>query len=328
MSIHPMWDNFPEIKGDLAWSYRLIEKKIRIRNKDVEATLYDLLHSGGKLLRPAYAILFSRFGNSSKQNHKKIIYTAASVEILHMATLIHDDVIDESPTRRGTQTVQAKYGKDIAVYTGDFLFTVYFDLLADMGESQNTLKLNAFAMKRILLGELDQMHLCYNTNVTVRQYLRRVNGKTAQLFSLSCFEGAKHGKADLAVIAASQHIGRHIGIAFQILDDILDYTVDSETMKKPVLEDVKQGVYSLPLILAMHHHQAEFEPFLQKKEQMSATDVEAVLALIKKYQGVEQAQDLAERYTNKALKGIERLPDRAEKEILLKITKQLLNRHY
>ncbi|MGY3779199.1 polyprenyl synthetase family protein [Isobaculum melis] len=328
MSIHPMWDNFPAIKNDLAQSYHIIEKKIRIRNKDVEATLYDLLHSGGKFLRPAYAILFSRFGNPSKQDHKKILATAASVEILHMATLIHDDVIDESPTRRGTETVQAKYGKDIAVYTGDFLFTVYFDLLADIGESQKTLKLNAFAMKRILLGELDQMYLCYNTNVTVRQYLRRVNGKTAQLFSLSCFEGAKHGKADLAVIAASQQIGRQIGIAFQILDDILDYTVDSDTMKKPVLEDVKQGVYSLPLILAMHNHQAEFEPFLNKKEQMTATDIEAVLALIKQYRGVEQAQALAERYTNKALKRIEHLPNKPEKEILMTITKKLLNRSY
>lgn len=328
MPIHPMWENFPAIKDDLAESYAVMEKKVRIRNKEVETTIHDLLHSGGKLLRPAYFILFSRFGSATKKKHKKLIYTAASLEILHMATLIHDDIIDDSPTRRGTPTVQAKYGKDIAVYTGDFLFTVYFDLIADSTDSFSTIKLNAFTMKRILIGELDQMHLRYNTDVTLRQYLRRVTGKTAQLFSLSCFEGAQMGKADLKVITSSHHIGHNIGIAFQILDDILDYTENSEVLKKPVLEDVKQGVYSLPLILAMRGHQKEFAPYLKNGSSMSQEDVTMVLSLIEKYQGVEEAKNLAERYTNKALKGINHLPEQPEKQLLLALTKQLLNRNY
>ncbi|MGX7420396.1 polyprenyl synthetase family protein [Carnobacterium gallinarum] len=326
MPIHPMWEQFPEIEKDLVESYAIIEKKVRIRNKDIQQTVQDLLHSGGKLLRPAYFILFSRFGSIEKKEHQKIIYTAASLEILHMATLVHDDVIDDSPTRRGVDTVQSIYGKDIAVYTGDFLFAVYFGLIADSLESFSTLKLNAFTMKRILIGELDQMHLRYNTEITLRQYLRRVTGKTAQLFSLSCFEGAKMGNADLTVVTLSYHIGHNIGIAFQILDDILDYTENSDTLKKPVLEDVKQGVYSLPLILAMKDHKKEFCPYLNKGAEMTNEDVKIILELIQKYEGVQLAKNLAERYTNKALKSIQKLPNLPEKTLLYNLTHTLLTR--
>ena len=328
MPIHSMWDNYPEIKDELAESYAVIEKKVRIRNKEVEQVIFDLLHSGGKLLRPAYFILFSRFGDTETLNDKKTTHVAASLEVLHMATLVHDDIIDDSPTRRGTQTVQSKYGKDIAVYTGDFLFAVYFGLLAETTESVAAIKLNAFVMRRILLGELDQMHLRYNTEITLRQYLRNITGKTAQLFSLSCLQGAKTGKADLAVITSSQHIGHNIGIAFQILDDILDYTQNSKTLKKPVLEDMRQGVYSLPLILALRKHKKAFESYLSKGPDMSAEDIQAVVDLVETYQGIEEAQKLAERYTNKALSAINRLPERPEKAVLYHLTEQLLHRNY
>ena len=328
MPIHSMWDDFPEIKDELAESYAVMEKKVHIRNKEVEQVIFDLLRSGGKLLRPAYFILFSRFGNTKTQNHKQITHAAASLEILHMATLVHDDIIDDSPTRRGSPTVQSKYGKDIAVYTGDFLFAVYFGLIADSTESLSTIRMNAFVMKRILLGELDQMHLRYNTEITLRQYLRNITGKTAQLFSLSCLQGAKIGQANLAVTTSSQHIGHNIGIAFQILDDILDYTKDSETLKKPVLEDMKQGVYSLPLILALRGNKKKFEPFLSKGPNMSDEDVQIVSDLVSQYGGVEEAKQLAKRYTDKALKAIRLLPERPEKAVLYQLTKQLLHRDY
>ncbi|MEG0497517.1 MAG: polyprenyl synthetase family protein [Carnobacterium sp.] len=329
MPIHPIWNHYPEIKEELAESYAVIEKEVRIRNKEVEQVIFDLLHSGGKLLRPAYFILFSRFGDShTHKKNKQITYTAASLEVLHMATLVHDDIIDDSPTRRGIQTVQSKYGKDIAVYTGDFLFAVYFGLLAETTTSISTIRLNAFVMRRILLGELDQMHLRYNTDITLRQYLRNITGKTAQLFSLSCLQGAKMGNADLKTITSSQHIGHNMGIAFQMLDDILDYKQDSMSLMKPVLEDMKQGVYSLPLILALRGHKKEFKPYLSKGHEMSPDDIQKVADLVMQYSGIEEAQELAERYTNKALSAIQSLPERPEKAILYDLTERLLIRKY
>lgn len=328
MPIHPMWETFPEISKDLADCYTLIKDKTHIRNKDIQKAIYDLLEGGGKLLRPAYFILFSKFGNVEKQDHKKLIYAASSVEVLHIATLVHDDIIDDAPIRRGSQSIQAKYGKDIAVYTGDFLFTVYFDLLAHATESTAAVKLNAFAMKRVLLGELDQMHQRYNLDITLRQYLRSISGKTAQLFALSCFEGAKWGKCSPAVVISSRHIGYNIGIAYQILDDILDYTQTSRTLAKPVLEDVKQGIYSLPLILAMRQNKKAFEPILTKKKEITDEDTQKLTALIKEYGGIEEAQSLAIRYTDKALHAISKLPERPEKNILYELTEALLNRNF
>ncbi|MGB3160652.1 MAG: polyprenyl synthetase family protein [Carnobacterium sp.] len=328
MAIHPIWSHYPEIEDELATSYAVIEKKVRIRNKEVEQVIFDLLYSGGKLLRPAYFILFSRFGDSDLKKTTQLTHAAASLEVLHMATLIHDDIIDDSPTRRGIETVQSKYGKDIAVYTGDFLFAVYFGLLAETTNSVSTIRLNAFVMRRILLGELDQMHLRYNTDITLRQYLRNITGKTAQLFSLSCLQGAQMGKADLKTITSSQHIGHNIGIAFQILDDILDYKQDSISLKKPVLEDMKQGVYSLPLILALRGHKKNFTPYLSKGQEMSDDDIQQVAHLVKKYNGIEEAQNLAERYTNKALTAIQQLPERPERDLLYDLTERLLNRKH
>lgn len=328
MLIHPMWDNFPEIKKDLLDCYALMEEKVQIRNKDIQKAIFNLLSGGGKLLRPSYFILFSRFGDVQKQDRKKLLYAASSVEMLHVATLVHDDIIDESPTRRGTQSIQAKYGKDIAVYTGDFLFTVYFDLLAHATESTDAVKLNAFAMKRILLGELDQMHQRYNMDISLRQYLRSISGKTAQLFALSCFEGAKWGQCSPSVVISSRHIGHQIGIAYQMLDDILDYTQESETLAKPVLEDVKQGVYSLPLILAMKNHKAAFAPLLHKGKEMTTEDTQQIVALIDKYDGITEAQKLAERYTAKALNGIAALPECPAKPILYQLTQELLYRNF
>lgn len=120
-------------------------------------------------------------------------------------------------------------------------------------------------MKRLLLGELDQMHTRYNIDESIADYLQSINGKTAELFWLACIEGAHFGGLDLENQERAGEIGRNIGIAFQVFDDILDYTADSGTLKKPVLEDLAQGVYTLPLLFAKEQNPAAFESYLSKK---------------------------------------------------------------
>lgn len=328
MHIHPMWDELPDINKQLSECILLIKEKTTIENKAIQDTIFQLLDSGGKLLRPAYFLLFSKLGNIEKQNHQQLIAAAASTEVLHLATLIHDDIIDDSVTRRGVETVQSQYGKDVAVYAGDLLLSVYFDLLADATESTEAIKLNALSMKRLLLGELEQKANTYNIDITFRQYLRSVKGKTAQLFELSCFEGAYWGKASPEVIKKSRQIGHHIGIAFQMLDDILDYSQSSDILAKPVLEDVKQGVYSLPLILALQENKQAFIPLLSKKTEMTPADIDQVVSLIEHYQGLKKAHEIAAYYTKKALEIISQLPDCPEKEILYQLTRTLLNRNF
>lgn len=325
MIVHPLWEMYPAVQKDLIETKRVMEKSVKIRNKEITATLQLFFGAGGKLLRPAYFLLFSKFGTI--ESDKKRYRMAASLEILHVATLIHDDIIDDSPVRRSMPSVQALYGKDIAVYTGDFLFTVYFHLLTNATSDLKTIALNAQSMKRILVGELDQMNLRYNTDITVKQYFQHIKGKTAQLFEFSCYEGAHYAHASKIIQLQAKRIGYNIGMAFQIMDDILDYKSTEEDMQKPVFEDMKNGYYTLPLILAMNENRAVFLPYLEKKTELSNQEMKEVQQLIEKYKGIEKAEMIAERFTNKALTSIKKLPDIAEKDILYHVTEVLLDRN-
>src|SRR5699024_10094207 len=182
------WNNYPTIQNKLQAVCSIIEEQLAVRNKEIQDTLTDFANSGGKYLRPAFFLLFAELGPKEQQNNQQLLQVAASIEILHMATLIHDDIIDDSPKRRSQITIQSKYGKDIAVYAGDLLFTQFFDLLTQTINGSSYMSINARAMKSLLLGELDQMHTRFNQQETIEQYLKSINGKTAELFWLACSE--------------------------------------------------------------------------------------------------------------------------------------------
>ncbi|MGT2832859.1 polyprenyl synthetase family protein [Streptococcus halotolerans] len=320
------WKQYPDLNNNLNKTRLLIEQSIQVRNDDIRSALETLTKSGGKYLRPAFFFLFTSFGPENPKTNHSLIEIAASLEILHMATLIHDDIIDDSPLRRGTVTIQSQFGKDVAVYTGDFLFTVFFDLVLRNMNGSPYMAVNAKTMKKILVGELDQMQLRYHQDQKVRDYLRAVSGKTAALFQLACREGAYFSEANKDIIRLAGHIGHNIGMAFQILDDILDYSADKEKFNKPVLEDLTTGVYSLPLLLAMETNPAAFQELLNKKENITQVDIKTVSSLVRENQGIDKAKALAQRFTNKALEDIQKLPRNKERNILSRLTKELLKR--
>lgn len=324
MKIHPMWKKYPSLQAELKACNALIEKNITIKNKDVNQKITELLSSGGKMLRPAYTIMFSQYKKDA--DSKKAQAIAAAIEVLHLATLVHDDVIDESPLRRGQETINSRYDNRVAVYTGDYLFTVCFRLLSDYVEDAGALQLDNNGMEKILIGELNQMDMTFNPKMTMRNYIQQIQGKTAQLFALSCYAGAyEEGSEKLA--KAAYQIGNNIGLAFQIIDDILDYTQKTDVMGKPIMNDFKKGIYTAPLLFAMQENRRAFEPYIAKKEQISEEELEEVYHLIQQYRGEEKAKELADKYTQKALKQIERLPDNPVKEQLLIITEQALMRN-
>jgi len=324
MRSHTMWDNYPTIQQDLNDVLLIIESNIKIRDKTIERIIKELIYAGGKLLRPAYFLLCSQIG--PQYNRDQVLSIAAALEVLHMATLVHDDVIDDAPTRRGQETIQAKLGKNYAVYTGDYLFCLCFKILARHSKDLSNIEFNSSSVERILVGELNQMSMHYNTNIDIKQYLKQISGKTAQLFSLSCYLGAEISEASLYHKRISRRIGHNMGMAFQILDDILDYTQGTKCFGKPVLNDVKQGIYSLPLIYAMKKNREAFRTLLEKGNLLTEDDLSTILSLIHKYNGIQDAQDLATKYTNKALLLIEKLPEGSYREDMLLITGSLLNR--
>lgn len=320
--VHPMWMEYPELHEELKQVKAMMHESVTIENQQIREAIWAVLESGGKMVRPAYLILFSMWNEN--RNKEEVHAVAAALELLHVATLLHDDVIDEADTRRGQETISARFGNRVAIYAGDYLLTVCYQLLSKYSPDLAGIQLPTDGMMRVVEGELLQMEESYKTDVTVQDYLKRIDGKTAQLFMLSCMMGERF--SGMGELERSRHIGNSIGMAFQLLDDILDYEVTSDQFGKPVLEDVVQGVYTMPLIASLPKCEKELLPLLEKKNQLTATDRLAIQKLVVNAGGVETAKDFAEKYTMKAIHQIEKLPEADVKPMLLKITNQLLQR--
>ncbi|MDT2705378.1 polyprenyl synthetase family protein [Enterococcus dispar] len=326
MKLHPLWQEYPALQPELRQTLTLMEDSIKLKNKPVADAILSMIHSGGKLLRPAYQLLFSQFG--PEQDRKKAVSLAASIEMLHTATLVHDDIVDEADLRRGLQTIRSEFGNAVAVYAGDSLFVCCFKLMADYASSMRSLQINSRSMEKILNGELGQMDTRFDTTVTINDYLENISGKTAELFSLSCSVGALESGTGERFAKQCGDIGQNIGMAFQIIDDILDYSQPATAIGKPVLEDVRQGVYSLPLLLALQKAPQQVLPLLEKRGEITDEEVETLYGYVHEFGGVEAAKAYAEDYTDKALKGIKKLPDNDlnTKATLLRLTQTILER--
>lgn len=320
--IHPMWMEYPELHEELKQVKAMMHDVITVENEKIREAIWAVLESGGKMVRPAYLILFSMWNEN--RNKEEVHAVAAALELLHVATLLHDDVIDEADTRRGQETMSARFGNRVAIYAGDYLLTVCYQLLSKYSQDLAGIQISTDSMMRVVEGELSQMEESYKIDVTVQDYLKRIDGKTAQLFMLSCMMGERFAGVD--ELERSRHIGNSIGMAFQLLDDILDYEVSSSEFGKPVLEDVAQGIYTMPLIASLPKCEKELLPLLEKKNQLTATDRLAIQNLVLKAGGVEIAKDFASKYTMKAIHQIEKLPEADVKPMLLEITRRLLQR--
>ena len=325
MKIHSMWDQYPLLQGELVATNELLKKNITLKNQAVREAILARLLSGGKMLRPAYCLLFSYY--SPQRDAERAQAIAAALELLHTATLMHDDVIAEAGTRRGQETMNRAFGNQIAVYSGDYLFTVCFRLLSEYAGDAAVLKIDTNGMESILIGELNQMDMRYNPDMRMRDYLRQIQGKTAQLFALSCYAGAYGSDEDEKLARLAYRIGHDIGMAFQVMDDILDYTQDEETLGKPALSDFRNGIYTAPVLYAMQVDRKAFAGYIAKGADVTAMELAEIHALVEKYGGNRAAQALAKKYTIKALKLIKKLPNHPAKETLTKLTEQLLYRN-
>ncbi|EOT46554.1 MULTISPECIES: polyprenyl synthetase family protein [Enterococcus] len=324
MKLHPLWADYPTLQKELIETRTLMESSVRLKNKEVEQAILTMIESGGKLLRPAYQLLFSRFG--VENDRKKAIAIAASIELLHTATLIHDDIVDEADTRRGVASIRSKFGNSTAVYAGDYLFVSCFKLMSDYASSLKSLQLHSKSMEKILNGELGQMDHRYQYTITIEDYLDTISGKTAELFALSCGIGALESGTSERFAKKASDIGMAIGMAFQIIDDVLDYSQTDQSLGKPVLNDVKQGVYSLPLIISLSEQSPELLALIKKQTSMTIEDQQRIWEIVHETKGVEKAYQYAIDYTQKALKLISSLPDSPQKKELVQLTKTILDR--
>lgn len=298
------WQDMPEIQQQLNKIDPIIQDNLTsVKGKLGEALRYAFSASGKKL-RPAFVLEFGQLQKPAKND--KLLKIATSVEVLHNATLIHDDIIDESSSRHGRESIQAKYGKQIAVYAGDFLFALSLRLLSNNTSKITNLRINGNAMQNILAGETEQFSNEYNIQITKKEYLDQIRGKTAILFGYSCFIGALEGGLKRKMANQAKKIGEAIGMAFQLKDDILDYTSESSVLNKPVLADVVNGVYTGPLIFALEKDQDhQLRDLVKKGKDLTTDDLKEIDRWVQNKGGIQDAEALATNYTNIALSLLE-----------------------
>ena len=290
---------------------------------EVHAAIRLLLESSGKMLRPAFVLLSSRFGNPDP---RQIIRIGAAVEMLHMATLVHDDIIDGAPMRRGVATLHTLHGARKAVLVGDWLFASCFALIADMARTDNAQSL-ARIVARICGSEISQSADRFIVHTSVRRYLRRIAGKTAALFSLSFYVGAFESGCSTELCSILRRLGYCLGMGFQIIDDILDFRHRGSESGKPTGSDLSQGIYTLPAILGLRRDDGRLTAALSRRPP-GRWGLSRAARLIEERQGIAGARERARLYTERSLREIGRLPAGDARSTLETVTTQLLHRSY
>lgn len=324
------WDSFPQVQKDMIEISHIILKHVNSVPGLLGQALEDTFAVPGKMLRPACVMLFGAFGPDADQKHEELKKIATSIETLHNATLIHDDIIDESSMRHGRPSIQTKYGKHIAVYAGDYLFALSLTLLSENAKSLHSVITDGKTMQNILVGETEQYNNAYNIDISEKEYLDQIKGKTGVLFGLACFIGAYESGIKVTKALKAKKFGEYLGQAFQLRDDILDYTTTSSTFKKPVLLDVKDGIYSGPLIFALQNDDNNhLHELVKMGKDLTQDQLHEIENLVNHLGGVERAQKLADQYTEKALASLKKhWPDNENRALIEQLTGRLLKRQY
>lgn len=279
-----------------------------------EASLHLLL-AGGKRIRPVFVLLSAKFGNYSIDLIKDV---AVSIELIHMASLVHDDVIDDAETRRGRETVKAQWNNRVAMYTGDFLFAKAIDYITTVKHTYAH-EVLSHTMIELCLGEIIQIEDKRLLDQTIRDYLRRIKRKTAILISASCELGAIASGADAKTVRHLKLFGYYVGMSFQIIDDILDITSTDEQLGKPAGSDLLQGNITLPVLYVKN--EPTIAPLLSDVlgGTISEEERQRLLQEIRNSDGIKRAKQVSNMYLQKALNEVKQLPSNSAKKSLQNI---------
>jgi len=286
-----------------------------------------LIAAGGKRIRPLLTLSATAlFSGDMKRAHR----LSAAVEFIHTATLLHDDVVDDSDMRRGKDSANIVFGNEASVLVGDFLFSRAFQLMTADG-SLEVLRILSTASAVIAEGEVKQLTTQNNIDTTMDDYLSVIEGKTAALFAAACEVGPVIADQDEATIKALRDYGMALGMAFQIADDVLDYEPARAKLGKDIGDDFREGKMTAPILYALENASNDEKEFwhrtLSEKNQKDG-DLENAQALIEKYDALKKSKNLAHEYGATAIQSLDVLPQSDLKEILINIVSFTINREY
>lgn len=341
------WTQFPEIQRDLDRVQQVIEGEIAGPGGLISRALGDLARRDAKLLRPGFTILSGRIRNGGHPIDERIVQLAAAIEMLHMASLIHDDIVDNASTRRGHEALHVAHGSRAAVLLGDYLFARSFSLVSEHARTADAKTLSP-SVARLVSAAIAEVNDQDQLDLTPRRYLHRIVGKTAVLFALSFHVGAAESAANAGVgkekgatnggdamksdpmTQTLRRVGYNLGVGFQIIDDLLDLAGNPVVTGKPRGTDVRSGIITLPLIIALRRdHKQELVELIRKvrtgRGRMDRM-VEQIHLRVQRDGAVDETRSVAERYTRRAHRELRRLPRGRDREILCAVTDSLLQR--
>lgn len=311
------------VGDDLKRAEAMILKRIRNEVPLIEEIARHIIASGGKRIRPALTLVAAKLCRSEDDTR---ITRAAAIEFIHTATLLHDDVVDASSLRRGLATANEVFGNKASVLVGDFLLSQAFQLTVEDGAS-HALQILADASAIISKGEVMQLATERNLETTTEEYLEVISAKTAALFAAACELGAD----DSARRAALKEFGMNIGIAFQLVDDVLDYAADQKMLGKSLGDDFREGKITLPVILAYRAGTLEERTFWKRAMEdlgQQPQDFEKARTLLSRHQAAAQTLALALQYCDKARAALAAFPSGQAKSALLETADFCLSRAY
>ncbi len=284
-----------------------------------------IVNSGGKRLRPLLSLMASRAYGYEGDHHHTL---AAIIEFIHTATLLHDDVVDESELRRGRKTANALFGNAASVLVGDFLYSRAFEMMVDVGKMQ-VMQILAETTNVIAEGEVMQLMNCHDADTTEQRYLDVIHAKTAKLFEAATRLGAVLCERPQSEEQAMAAYGMHLGTAFQLIDDVLDYSSSSEEMGKNVGDDLAEGKPTLPLIYAMRNGtQAQSDIVRKAIEEGGLEYLDEVMAAIRQTGAIEYTEETARQEAQLAIRQLAHLPDSEYRQAMQNLAKYAVDRSF
>ena len=314
---------FSPVEADLALLTDNLKNLVGARHKILYAAAEHLFGAGGKRIRPAIVLLLARAiapGQEPTPRHRRL---AEITEMIHTASLVHDDVVDESATRRGVPTVHSQFGNKVAILAGDFLFAQSSWYLANL-DNLEVVKLLSRVIMDLAEGEIRQGLKQFDATLSLEAYLDKSYYKTATLIANSA--KAVGVLSDLPEEEAENlyQFGRHLGLAYQIVDDILDFTSSDEILGKPAASDLRSGNLTAPALYAMQ--EVPYLRTLVEREFSQPEDTEQAIDLVHSSSGIERAMDLANHHGQQAMTCLSKLPPSASRQALEDISEYVLRR--
>lgn len=317
-------DIYLHLREDIQYLERELDKAVHADTRELYQSAVHLLQAGGKRIRPVFVLLAGKWGNYDLNVLKHV---AVSLELIHMATLVHDDVIDNAERRRGKETVKAKWDNRVAMYTGDYIFARALTVVAEL-ENPRIHRILSKAILEMCRGEIQQVRDLYNGNQCLRDYLRRIKRKTALLIAISCQLGALATGTPEEFVRRLYLYGYYAGMAFQITDDILDFTGTEQQLGKPAGSDLRQGNITLPALFSLWYGKrgAVLKDWIRRRT--LEEHMEEAIDIVRGDGGIEYSRRLAERYLQKATDQLDALPDQMAKTGLLQIARFIGSRNF